>query len=96
LRSQLLRRGVTLSAAASATLLADTVLAATIPPLLAVSTIHAAARFAAGTTLAACGISAPVVALTQGGLKMVAAKKTSVILALISTPILDLTILPSR
>jgi RNA polymerase sigma factor (sigma-70 family) len=75
LRSQLLRRGVTLSAAGAATLLADTVLSATVPPLLAVSTIHAAARLAVGATLAACGISAPVVALTEGGLGMMASKK---------------------
>ena len=83
LRSQLLRRGLTLSAAASATLLADTVLAATVPPLLTVATIHAATSFAGGTTLTACGISASVVALTEGALKMMAAKKTSALLALV-------------
>jgi RNA polymerase sigma factor (sigma-70 family) len=83
LRSRLIQRGVTLSAAASATLLADTILAAAVPPLLTVTTIRAAARFAGGVTLAACGISAPVVALTEGGLKMMAAKKTSVLLALV-------------
>jgi RNA polymerase sigma factor (sigma-70 family) len=82
LRSRLVQRGVTLSAAASATLLAETILAATVPPLLAVSTIHAAARLATGTTLAACGISAPVVALTEGGLKMMASKTMMLIVAL--------------
>jgi WD40 repeat protein len=63
-------------------LLADTILAASVPPLLTVATIRAAARFAAGTTLTVCGISAPVAALTEGGLKMLAAKKTSVLLTL--------------
>jgi len=82
LRSQLLRRGVTLSAAASATLLTDTILAASIPPLLTVATLHAAARLATGATLSSCGISGPVIALTQGGLKMVASKKVSVVFAL--------------
>jgi len=82
LRSQLLRRGVTLSAAASATLLTDTILAAAVPPLLAVATIHAVSRLAAGAALTACGVSAPVVALTQGGLKMVASKKLIGMLAL--------------
>jgi RNA polymerase sigma factor (sigma-70 family) len=82
LRSRLIRRGVTLSAAGAATLLADTVSAATVPPLLAVTTIHAAARFAAGIALAPCGISAPVVALTDGGLRMIASKTRTLILAL--------------
>src|SRR6266545_2656587 len=54
LRSRLDRRGVTLSAAGAATLLADTASAAAVPPVLAVTTIHAAARFAAGTALAPC------------------------------------------
>ena len=82
LRSRLVRRGVTLSAAGAATLLADTVSAAAVPPLLAVTTIHAAARFAAGTAPAPCGVSAPVVALTEGGLRMVASKTRTLILAL--------------
>ena len=83
LRSQLVRRGVTMSAAGAATLLADTVLSASVPPLLTVSTIHAATRLAAGVALAACGISAPVIALTQGGLKMMASKTMTVVVALV-------------
>src|SRR6202011_112152 len=45
LRSRLIQRGVSFSIAGSATLLADTVLAAAVPPLLAVATVQAAARF---------------------------------------------------
>src|ERR1019366_7013895 len=82
LRARLIKRGVTLSAAGTAMLLTDTVLSASVPPLLAVAAIHAAACLAAGTTLAACGLSASATALTEGGLKMMASKKISVILAL--------------
>jgi RNA polymerase sigma factor (sigma-70 family) len=83
LRAQLVRRGVTLSAAGATTLLTDTVLSASVPPLLAVATIHAAARVAAGTALAACGASASVIALAEGGLAMMASKKMALILALV-------------
>jgi RNA polymerase sigma factor (sigma-70 family) len=82
LRSRLIRRGVTLSAAGAVTLLADTVSAATVPPFLAVTTIQAAARFAAGTALTPCGISTSVVALTEGGLRMTASNTRTLILAL--------------
>jgi RNA polymerase sigma factor (sigma-70 family) len=82
LRSQLVRRGVTLSAAGAATLLTDTILSASVPPLLAVSTVHAAALAAAGTALTSCGISASVVALTEGGMTMMASKKMTLILVL--------------
>jgi RNA polymerase sigma factor (sigma-70 family) len=82
LRSRLIRRGVTLSSAASGMLLADTALSAAVPPLLAFATNQAAARFAAGTALVACGLSTPVAALTEGGLKMVSSKKSTAILAL--------------
>jgi RNA polymerase sigma factor (sigma-70 family) len=82
LRSRLIRRGVTLSTAASGVLLADTVLSAAVPSTLAVATNQAAAKFAAGTALTACGVSATVAALTEGGLKMVSSKKSAAILAL--------------
>jgi RNA polymerase sigma factor (sigma-70 family) len=82
LRSRLIRRGVALPTAAGGVLLADTVLATTVPPLLTIATIKVAARLAGGTALAACGVSSPVVVLTQGGLKMVASHKSAVLLAL--------------
>ncbi len=66
LRSRLIRRGVTLSAAVSASLLAGTASSAMVPPNLAVSTVGAAVRFAAGNTLAACEISATAATLTEG------------------------------
>jgi RNA polymerase sigma factor (sigma-70 family) len=66
LRSRLIRRGVTLSAAVSASLLAGTPSSAMVPPNLTVSTVEAAVRFAAGNTLAACGISATAASLTEG------------------------------
>jgi RNA polymerase sigma factor (sigma-70 family) len=83
LRARLIRRGVTLAAAGSATLLADTILAATVPPLLAVATVRAAVQLATGFTLATCGVSVSVVSLTEGGLKMLAAKKMAMVVALV-------------
>jgi RNA polymerase sigma-70 factor (ECF subfamily) len=81
--SQLIRRGVTLSAAGATTLLADSVLSASVSPFLAVATVHAAARVAAGATLAACGVSASVVALTEGGVKMMISKKITLMVAFV-------------
>jgi RNA polymerase sigma factor (sigma-70 family) len=66
LRSRLIRRGVTPSAAVSASLLAGTSSSAMVPPNLTVSTVEAAVRFAAGNTLTACGISATAASLTEG------------------------------
>jgi RNA polymerase sigma factor (sigma-70 family) len=68
LRSQLIRRGVTLSLAASATLMADAALSASVPPLLAVSTAKASLKFAGGCSLATCGVSSSVKALVEGAL----------------------------
>jgi RNA polymerase sigma factor (sigma-70 family) len=66
LRSRLIRRGVTLSSAASASLVAGTTSSGMVPPNLADSTVGAAVRFAAGNTLAACGISRAAASLTEG------------------------------
>ena len=54
--------------------MADTILSASVPPILAVATIHAGTRFAAGSALATCGISEPVVVPTLHGMKMMASK----------------------
>ena len=75
LRSQLVRRGVTLSLAASATLFTDTALSASVSPLLALSTIRASLSFAGGCTLADCGVSASVAALVESCL-LAGSKKT--------------------
>jgi len=62
----LIQRGVTLSASgAYATLLAARVVR-NVPPMLAISTMRAAATIRCRNTLTACGISSTVVALTQG------------------------------
>lgn len=79
---RLTRRGVTLSAALSAPLLADASVQAALPPLLASNTIRAglaAARDQATGTL----ISAQVAALVEGGVASLLTKKTSMILALL-------------
>lgn len=74
LRFRLIRRGVTLSAAASAAMLSNPALSATVPPLLASSTVQAALHLISGQSLAACGASAAVANLTKGGLIMGAHK----------------------
>jgi RNA polymerase sigma factor (sigma-70 family) len=69
LRIRLTRRGVTLTAAAIATVLARNVAAAEVPLPLAYSTIQAAAPSAAGTAAAAGAVSARAVVLAKGVLK---------------------------
>ena len=84
LRSRLTRRGVTLSAATSATLLAHPSkgMSVMVPRSLADSTIQACFNIISGKTLAECGVSASVVTLVKGGLVM-SAKKMLMILALV-------------
>src|SRR5262249_51968844 len=65
--ARLTRRGVTLSAALFAPLLAEGSASAVLPPGLVGSTVEAATRVAAGK--AATAVSAKVAALTEGVLK---------------------------
>ena len=81
LRFRLIRRGLTLSATTSATLLTDTALTAAVPRALAVATIQAALNVVSGQKLTACGVSAGVAILAKGEL-MMGAKKMLLILAL--------------
>ena len=83
LRGHLVRRGVTLPVAGAATLLADSMAPAAVPSLLAVSTVKAAALFAAGKTLADSGVAASAAALAEGGLHMIGSKKTVVVVLLV-------------
>jgi RNA polymerase sigma factor (sigma-70 family) len=82
LRSRLIRRGVTLSAAVSASLLAGTTSSGMVKPNLAVSTVEAAVRFAAGNTLAACGISATSASLTEGCLTIMSLTRIKTTIAI--------------
>jgi RNA polymerase sigma factor (sigma-70 family) len=82
LRALLIRRGVTLSTAFAASLMTDTAFSATVPPLLAVSTVKTSFSFAAGTTLAATGVSTTVASLVEGTLIM-GSKNTMWMLALV-------------
>lgn len=68
LARRLSRRGLSLSTGVVAAAMADTLLAATVPPMLMNSTVHAAKMYAAGPA-AAGAISAKVAALTEGVLK---------------------------
>jgi RNA polymerase sigma factor (sigma-70 family) len=67
LRSRLLRRGVTLTAAGVAVLLANGAAPAAVPPALAETTLHAAFAYAAHP--AAASVSAGAAALTKGVLR---------------------------
>jgi uncharacterized protein (TIGR03067 family) len=79
LRGRLIRRGLA-PAAAGAVLLAETALAAPVPPLLAVATLRAALRLGAGELLRACGVSATVVRLTEGGVGIMGSNKVLLVL----------------
>ena len=83
LRSRLLRRGVTLAAAGSATLLTDITLSAKVPPVLSVTTIQTAADLWAGKSLTECGVSSSVAAITKRGLQIMALKKAAILSILI-------------
>src|SRR5262249_31634670 len=64
LGSRLTRRGLTVASAALSALLAEGVASATVPPLLVEATVQTVLRFAADS--AAAGVSAHVLALTEG------------------------------
>jgi RNA polymerase sigma factor (sigma-70 family) len=81
LRRRLIRRGLA-PAAAGAALLAETALAAPVPSLLAVATLRAALRLAAGELFRACGVSGTVIRLTEGGVGIMGSKKILLVLVL--------------
>src|SRR6202035_875038 len=66
LRVRFARRGLALSAAALATLIAEPSLSAAVPAGLAHVTTQAASSFAVGKAAGAGTVSAPVAALTKG------------------------------
>src|SRR5262249_4723277 len=68
LRGRLVRRGIALSAALSASFLSERAGAA-VPALLAVGVIPAAVKFSAGQPAAACGVSTFVAILTEGAVR---------------------------
>ncbi len=76
LRGRLIRRGLA-PAAAGAAQLADTVLAAPVPPLLVITTVQVALRLAAGEALRECGVSGTVLGLAKGGFGIMGSKKGS-------------------
>ncbi len=82
LRTRLIRRGLTLSAAGTS-LLADAALAVPIPPLLSATTRLAALRLVEGASRGVCGISATVYSLLEGGLPKIASKTMALVLALV-------------
>jgi RNA polymerase sigma factor (sigma-70 family) len=85
LRARLLRRGLTLSAAALAALLAQNAASATtVPAVLAANTLKAALLVAAGNSLAA-GVSTHVAALTEGVLKAMFLTKLKIAAAIVLT-----------
>jgi RNA polymerase sigma factor (sigma-70 family) len=75
LAARLTRRGVTLSGSALAVLLAQSSASAVVPTTLWLSTTQSALLFAAGPTAAAGIVPGPVVALTEGMLRMMFAAK---------------------
>jgi RNA polymerase sigma factor (sigma-70 family) len=75
---RLTRRGVSLSAALSAPLLTDASAQASLPPLLADSTVRAGLASAKGNAVSGI-VSAQVVALAEGGVGSLVAKKASVV-----------------
>jgi RNA polymerase sigma factor (sigma-70 family) len=85
LRARLLKRGLTLSAAALATLLLQQAAKATIlPATLASNTVKAALLVAAGNSLAA-GVSTHAAALTEGVLKAMFLTKLKIATAVVMT-----------
>src|SRR5947209_5401395 len=79
LRARLVRRGLALPAGV---LLAEAALAVPVPPLLAVATLGAALRLAAGGKLNECGVSATVAGLAKEGLRVMGMKKLVTVLVL--------------
>lgn len=66
LHKRLTRRGITLSAATITTILSESSLSAAVPAALANTTMKAALSVAAGSSLAAIGVSTPVAAALEG------------------------------
>ena len=83
LREQLVRRGITLSAAALAAALAENVRSAPIGAMLTINTVKAVLGVVAGKAVAG-GISATAVALAEEAMKSMAAVKATLILALLA------------
>jgi RNA polymerase sigma factor (sigma-70 family) len=81
---RLARRGLTLSAAGVAVLLAASSAQAAIPPTLAAATLQAAMRFTAGPKAAATAASAATVLLANQALKTAALSRLLIGLALLS------------
>jgi RNA polymerase sigma factor (sigma-70 family) len=73
LGSRLARRGLTVASAALSALLAEGAASAIVPPLLAEATIQTVLRITAGS--AAAGISAHVIALTEGVVRAMLQRK---------------------
>ncbi len=82
LGSQLARRGVTLSAALTAPMLIDGAATASVPPLLAATTVRAGLASALGNTVSGI-VSSQVAALAEGGAGSLLAKKASIALVLL-------------
>jgi RNA polymerase sigma factor (sigma-70 family) len=79
---RLTRRGVTLSAALTASMLADAMAQAALPPLLAASTVRAGIAAATGNTVSGI-VSAQVAALVERGAASLLAKKAGVAIVLL-------------
>jgi RNA polymerase sigma factor (sigma-70 family) len=69
LARRLTRRGVTLAGGVVASALAQESAPASLPPALVAGTVKAAAAYATGPVAAATLVSAPVLALTEGGMR---------------------------
>jgi RNA polymerase sigma factor (sigma-70 family) len=78
LRLRLARRGVTLCAAFSATLLTEAAAPAAVPAGLMQTTLQGATQVAAGTAATSSVISSPVAALTEGVLKAMYATRLKI------------------
>ena len=84
LAKRLTRHGVTLSGGALATALAKEAASASAPPALVFATVRAATAYAVGPAAAAAVVSAPVVALTEGVMKiMLLSKLKNLVLLLV-------------
>lgn len=80
LRRRLIQRGLA-PTALGLVLLAETTLAAPVPPLLAAATLRIAVRLALGEKLCMCGVSETVVSL-MGGSGMMSSKQSLIVLIL--------------
>jgi RNA polymerase sigma factor (sigma-70 family) len=83
LARRLSQRGVVLSGAALAIVLAENVALATLPTSLVSATVQAASALAVGKTVIASGVSVNVVALTEGVLKAMMLSKLKAILGVV-------------